>query len=96
MTSTYTHTHTHTHTRTLFLMNGTPHLYQSAVVQVTMVTLLAWVVQSLINKTGISVILKEAVEKAMAPHSSILAGKIPWTEEPGSLQSMGSPRVGYD
>ena len=92
----HTHTHTHTHTRTLFLMNGTPHLYQSAVVQVTMVTLLAWVVQSLINKTGISVILKEAVEKAMAPHSSILAGKIPWTEEPGSLQSMGSPRVGYD
>ena len=29
-------------------------------------------------------------EKAMAPHSSTLAGKIPWTEEPGRLQSMGS------
>ena len=36
-------------------------------------------------------------EKAMAPHSSILAWKIPWTEEPGRLQSMGSPlRVGHD
>ena len=33
-------------------------------------------------------------EKAMAPHSSILAWKIPWTEEPGGLQSMGSLRVG--
>ena len=35
-------------------------------------------------------------EKAMAPHSSTLAWKIPWTEEPGGLQSMGSPRVGHD
>ena len=33
-------------------------------------------------------------EKAMAPHSSTLAWKIPWTEEPGRLQSMGSRRVG--
>ena len=33
------------------------------------------------------------LEKAMAPHSSILAWKIPWTEEPGALQSMGSQRV---
>ena len=36
------------------------------------------------------------VEKAMAPHTSTLAWKIPWTEEPGRLQSMGSLRVGYD
>ena len=34
--------------------------------------------------------------KAMAPHSSTLAWKIPWTEEPGGLQSMGSWRVGHD
>ena len=34
-------------------------------------------------------------EKAMAPHSSILAWKIPWTGEPGGLQSMGSLGVGY-
>ena len=32
----------------------------------------------------------------MATHSSTLASKIPWTEEPGRLQSMGSLRVGYD
>ena len=35
-------------------------------------------------------------EKAMAPHSSTLAWKIPWTEEPGRLQSMRSHRVGHD
>ena len=35
-------------------------------------------------------------EKAMAPHSSTLAWKIPWTEEPGGLQSMGLLRVGHD
>ena len=35
------------------------------------------------------------MEKAMAPHSSTLAWKIPWTEEPGGLQSMGSVRVGH-
>ena len=37
-----------------------------------------------------------APEKAMARHSSTLAWKIPWTEEPGRLQSMGSLRVGHD
>ena len=36
------------------------------------------------------------LEKAMAPHSSTLAWKIPWTEEPGGLQSMGLLRVGHD
>ena len=35
-------------------------------------------------------------EKAMAPHSSTLAWKIPWTEKLGRLQSMGSLRVGHD
>ena len=35
-------------------------------------------------------------EKEMATHSSILAWKLPWTEEPGRLYSMGSQRVGYD
>jgi len=39
---------------------------------------------------------KELTEKAMASHSSTLAWKIPWTEEPGRLQSMGSRRVGHD
>ena len=38
----------------------------------------------------------EQVEKAMAPHSSTLAWKIPRTEKPGRLQSMGSLGVGHD
>ena len=38
----------------------------------------------------------ERGEKAMAPHSSTLAWKVPWMEEPGRLQSMGSLRVGHD
>ena len=36
------------------------------------------------------------LEKAMAPHSSTLAWEIPWTEEPGGLQSKGSLKVGHD
>ena len=39
---------------------------------------------------------EDPLEKEMATHSSTLAWKIPWTEEPGRLQSMGSLRVGYD
>ena len=35
-------------------------------------------------------------EKAMAPHSSTLAWRVPWTEDPGGLQSMGSRRVRHD
>jgi len=37
-----------------------------------------------------------SMEKAMAPHSGTLAWKIPWTEEPGRLQSMKSLKVGHD
>ena len=37
-----------------------------------------------------------ALEEEMATHSSILALRIPWTEEPGRVQSMGSQRVGHD
>ena len=44
----------------------------------------------------IGVIYVGEVEKAMATHSSTLAWKIPWMEEPGRLQSMGSQRVGHD
>ena len=39
---------------------------------------------------------EDPLEKEMANHSSILAWKIPWTEEPGRLQSMGLQRVGHD
>ena len=40
--------------------------------------------------------LSGTMEKAMAAHSSILAWKIPWADEPGGLQSMGSLGVGHD
>ena len=39
---------------------------------------------------------EDLLKKGMATHSSILAWRIPWTEEPGGLQSMGSPRVRHD
>ena len=45
----------------------------------------------LLNSIG-----NQMMEKAMTPHSSTLAWKIPWKEEPGRLQSMGSLRVGHD
>ena len=49
--------------------------------QETLVRLLGW---------------EDPLEKEMATHSSILAWKIPWVEDPGRLQSMGSQRVGHD
>ena len=39
---------------------------------------------------------EDPLEKEMATHSSTVAWKIPWTEEPGKLQPMGSQRVGHD
>ena len=39
---------------------------------------------------------EDPLEEGMATHSRILAWRIPWTEDPGGLQSMGSQRVGYD
>ena len=44
----------------------------------------------------VCMVLCQPMEKAMAPHSSTLAWKTPWMEEPGGLQSMGSRRVGHD
>ena len=49
------------------------------------------------QETGVQSLGQEdPLEKEMANHSSTLAWKIPWTEEPGRLQSMGSQRVGHD
>ena len=39
---------------------------------------------------------EDPLEKEMATHSSVLAWRIPWTEEPGRLRSMGSQRIGHD
>ena len=51
---------------------------------------------SIFKSRDITLPTKDHLVKAMAPHSSTLAWKIPWTEEPGRLQSMGSLRVRYD
>ena len=50
-----------------------------------------------VQETWVPSLVREGpLEKGMATHFSILAWKVPWTEEPGRLQSMGSQRVGYD
>ena len=51
---------------------------------------------SLLKSRDLTLLTKAHIVKAMATHSSTLAWKIPWKEEPGRLQSMGSLRVGYD
>ena len=43
-----------------------------------------------------SLIWEDPLEEEMATHSSVLAWRIPWTEEPGGLQSMGSQRIEHD
>ena len=62
-------------------------------------SLMAQIVKNLpaVLKTGIQSLGQEDnLEKGMETHSSILAWRIPWTEEPGGQQSMGSQRVGHD
>ena len=52
---------------------------------------------SAMRETGVRFLGQEdPLEKGMATHSSTLAQKIPWTEEPGRLQSMGLKRVGHN
>ena len=53
-------------------------------------------VGGMLKREEIYVYLELASREGNAPHSSTLAWKIPWTEEPGRLQSMGSLRVGHD
>ena len=65
--------------------NFRPHLKNAAKPKATAFTLLFDLMHA-----------KSLSEKAMAPYSSTLAWKIPWTGEPGRLQSMGSLRVGHD
>ena len=49
------------------------------------------------QETGVQYLGQEdPLEKEMATHSSLLAWEIPWTEEPGRLQSMGSQRAGHN
>ena len=62
-------------------------------------SLVAQMVRSLpaIQETWVcSLVQEDALKKEMVTHSTILAWRIPWTEEPGKLQSMGLQRVGQD
>ena len=86
----YVHTHTHTHTHTyifLFRFFSLVDYYKILhIIPCAAQYIFFWlyIIHSNVYK-----------EKAMAPHSSTLAWKIPWMEEPGRLRSMGSLRVGH-
>ena len=82
---THTHTHTHTHLITLPKDFGLPWW-------------LRWVknVPAMEETQVQSLGLEDLLEKGMVTHSSILAWRIPWTEEPGRMQSTGLQRVGHD
>ena len=69
------------------------------VLKVSNASLVAQTVKSLLAtwETQVqSLAWEDPLEKETATHSSLLAWEIPWTEEPGRLQSMGSQRVGHD
>ena len=70
----------------------TSYLEQSASLVAQMVKKLQAVQETQVPSLGQG----DPLEKGMATHSSILAWKIPWTEEPSRLQAKGSQRVGYN
>ena len=72
----------------------TPQNYKSPTQRQRFITIIRNVTEK--KKKLKSLIRFHSVNKAMAPHSSTLAWKIPWTEELGRLESIGSRRVGHD
>ena len=73
--------------------------FKSSVIYSTVTSLVVQTVKHLptMQETWVrSLGQEDYLEMAMATHSSTLAWKIPWTEDPGRLQSMGSQRVGHD
>ena len=68
-----------------------PYMTTGKIIALTRWTFVGKVMSLLFNKLP-----RLIMEKAMAPHSSTLAWKIPWMQEPGGLQSMGSLRVGHN
>ena len=96
--SRHTHAHTRTHTCTHTCMHArTAHIckwvrIQWASLVVQMVKRLPAMLETQVRSLG----WEDPLEKGMATHSSTLAWKIPWTEEPGRLKFMGSQRVGHD
>ena len=72
---------------------------QSIVIWKRLRTLIAQLVKNLlaVQETWVQFLAREdGLEKEMATHSSVAAWRVPWTEEPGGLQSMGSKKVGHD
>ena len=69
------------------------------VFKISQASLMAWMMKNLpvLQETEVrSLGQEDPLEKGMASHSSILAWRTPWTEEPGGLQSTGLQRVGHD
>ena len=76
-----------------------PREGMGCLLQYSWASLVAQTVKNLpaIQKTWVqSLGWEDPLEKRMATHSSILAWRIPWTEEPGKIQSMGSQRLGHN
>ena len=81
------------------LVSGVQQSVLVILIYVYMASLVAQLVKSLpaMRETWVQSLGREdPLEKEMATHSSILACRIPWREEPGGLQSTGSQRVGHD
>ena len=74
------------------------HLLYGNLCQITWASLVVHGKKSACNTGDTDLILgqKDPLEEVIATHSSIPAWRIPWTEEPGGLQSTGSQRVGHD
>ena len=90
ITSMYTYMCTHMHTDT--------YICVCVCVYINWALVVAQMVKNspALQETQVrSLCLEDSLEKGMATHSGILAWKIPWTEEPGGLQFMGSQRVGH-
>ena len=68
-----------------------PYMTTGKTIALTKQTFVGKVISLLFNMLS-----RLVMERAMAPHSSILAWRVPWTGEPGGLQSMGSLGVGHD
>ena len=88
LSHTHTHTHTHTDTNTPVTEKSNP---KAATLTQTVKNLPA-MPETRVGSPG----WEDPLENGMAPYSSILAWRIPWTEEPCGLHSMGSQRVGHD
>ena len=83
--------------RTLALDPAISFLYINIYLTEMWASLVAQTVKNLPVETQVQSLGQEdSLEKGMATHSSIFAWRIPWTEEPAGLQSMGSQRVGYN